>query len=91
MITRKKLYAGIDLGDRRNVFHILDKDWNVFSKGKFPNTPEHFIEFSEQHPNAVIVIEVGTHSPWISRLLEGRGHTVFVANARKLRAIYVNT
>ncbi len=35
-----------------------------------------------------IAIEAGTHSPWISRLLEERGHQVLVANARKLRLIY---
>jgi len=35
-----------------------------------------------------IAIEAGTHSPWVSRLLEGCGHEVLVANARKLRLIY---
>lgn len=33
------------------------------------------------------VMETGTHSPWVSRLLEAFGHTVHVGNARKLRAI----
>jgi len=37
-----------------------------------------------------IAIETGTHSPWVSRLLEGCGHEVLVANARKLRLIYSN-
>jgi transposase len=37
-----------------------------------------------------IAIETGTHSPWISRLLEECGHEVLVANARKLRLIYAN-
>jgi transposase len=37
-----------------------------------------------------IAIEAGTHSPWVSRLLEGLGHEVLVANARKLRLIYSN-
>jgi hypothetical protein len=37
-----------------------------------------------------IAIETGTHSPWVSRLLEGCGHQVLVANARKLRLIYAN-
>jgi transposase len=37
-----------------------------------------------------IAIETGTHSPWISRLLEELGHEVLVANARKLRLIYAN-
>ncbi|HSK85322.1 MAG TPA: hypothetical protein VK902_18280 [Rubrobacter sp.] len=35
-----------------------------------------------------IAIEAGTHSPWVSRLLEGCAHEVLVANARKLRLIY---
>ncbi|MBA3559266.1 MAG: transposase [Gemmatimonadaceae bacterium] len=35
-----------------------------------------------------IVIEAGTHSPWISRLLADRGHEVIVANARRVRLIY---
>ena len=37
-----------------------------------------------------IAIEAGTHSPWASRVLEGCGHEVVVANARKLRLIYAN-
>ncbi len=35
-----------------------------------------------------IAIETGTHSPWVSRLLEECGHEVLVANARKVRLIY---
>ena len=34
------------------------------------------------------MIEVGTHSPWVSRLLKRLGHDVLVANARRLRLIY---
>ena len=30
-----------------------------------------------------IAVETGTHSPWVSRLLEECGHEVLVANARK--------
>jgi len=37
-----------------------------------------------------VAIETGTHSPWVSRLLEECGHEVLVANARKLRLIYAN-
>jgi transposase len=37
-----------------------------------------------------IAIETGTHSPWVSRLLEECGHEALVANARKLRLIYAN-
>ena len=34
-----------------------------------------------------IVIECGTHSPWVSRLLQELGHEVIVANPRRLRLI----
>jgi transposase len=37
-----------------------------------------------------IALEVGTHSPWASRLLEELGHEVLVANPRRLRMIYQN-
>jgi transposase len=34
-----------------------------------------------------IALEIGTHSPWISRLLSALGQEVIVANARKVRLI----
>ena len=41
-------------------------------------------------PAARLILEAGTHSPWVSRLLEDCGHEVYVANPRKLRLIYQN-
>jgi len=38
-------------------------------------------------PRCRIAIEVGTHSPWVSRLLRSWGHEVIVANARRVRLI----
>lgn len=40
--------------------------------------------------SARVAIEVGSQSPWISRLLEELGHEVIVANSLKLRLIYKN-
>jgi len=37
-----------------------------------------------------IAIEAGTHSPWVSRVLQELGHEVLVANSRKTRLIYTN-
>src|SRR5260370_27548904 len=34
-----------------------------------------------------IALEVGTHSPWVSALLEQLGYETLVANAREVRAI----
>src|ERR1700758_1717403 len=38
-------------------------------------------------PRSRIALEIGTHSPWISRWLGELGHEVMVANARKVRLI----
>ena len=37
---------------------------------------------------ARIVLEVGTHPPWISRLLNELSHEVIAGNVRDLRSIY---
>jgi hypothetical protein len=34
-----------------------------------------------------IAIEIGSHSPWLSRLLKGLGHEGIVANARQVKLI----
>src|SRR5450631_3126215 len=39
----------------------------------------------------LIALEVGTHSPWVSRLLKSLGHEVIVANARKVGVISQNS
>jgi transposase len=35
----------------------------------------------------MIVMEAGTHSPWVSRLLEATGHQLIVADPRRLKLI----
>ena len=45
-------------------------------------------ELSSRYPGALIVMEAGCHSPWVSRHLEQAGCEVIVSNARKTRAIY---
>jgi transposase len=63
----------------------------VIEEGRVRTTPEALRRrfFSEQRPLR-IAIEAGTHSPWVSRVLEECGHEVLVANPRKVRLIYSN-
>jgi transposase len=59
-------------------------------EGRLRTTPEALRRrFASEQPMR-ISIETGTHSPWVSRLLEECGHEVLVANARKTRLIYAN-
>jgi transposase len=79
---------GIDLGDRWSRFCALDAAGNVKEEGRVQTTSMGFAAAFGTLPRTRIVIEVGAHSPWISRLLQAEGHEVIVANPRKVRAIY---
>jgi transposase len=77
-------YIGIDLGDRKSYYCILDKNANIVADGSLATTVTEFELYFKEIPRSRIALEVGTHSPWISSLLEGIGHQVYVANPRKM-------
>lgn len=81
---------GLDLGDKYSYLCMMDASGQIVEEGRIATTEEAFRRrFSSCEP-ARIAIEVGTHSPWVSRLLKESGHEVLVANPRKLRMIYEN-
>lgn len=43
--------------------------------------------FLKRIPKSRVALEVGSHSPWISRLVGSLGHEVLVANPRRLKVI----
>src|SRR4051812_29638115 len=86
-----KMTAGLDLGDKHTYLCLIDTDTGeVIEEGRLRTTPEALAQRFEGCEPMRIAIEVGTHSPWVSRLLEERGHQVLVANARKVRLIHQN-
>jgi Transposase len=87
---KHKMTAGLDLGDEHSYLCLLDTEsGEAIEEGRLRTTPEALRRRFEAEPERIkIAIEVGTHSPWVSRLLEGCGHEVLVANARKVRLIY---
>jgi transposase len=78
---------GLDLGDRFTHGCTLDAGGQVVERFRFPTTCPGLREAFEGRPPARVVLEVGTHSPWMSRALEAMGHEVIVANARKVQSI----
>jgi transposase len=88
---RPQMTAGLDLGDEHSYLCLIDQQsGEVMEEGRLRTTPEALRRrFASEQPLR-IAIETGTHSPWVSRLLEECGHEVLVANARKLRLIYSN-
>jgi transposase len=88
---RPQTTAGLDLGDRYSYLCLLDTDCGeVIEESRVQTTPEALRRrFASERPMR-IALETGTHSPWVSRLLEECGHEILVANSRKLRLIYAN-
>jgi transposase len=86
-----KTTAGLDIGDKYSYLCLIDTgSGEVIEEGRLRTTPEAIRRrFASERPLR-IAIETGTHSPWVSRLLEECGHEVLVANARRLRLIYSN-
>lgn len=81
---------GLDLGDRRHRFCVLDGAGEVVEEGSVGNDRGALGALCVRYPGALLVLEAGCHSPWVSRYLEAQGGRVLVANPRKLRAIYQN-
>jgi transposase len=83
-------YAGIDLGDKTSMIHILNQEGEFVEETRLPTTAMALEDkFGNSH-QMKIAIEVGIHSRWVSRKLKEIGHKVIVANARELRLIYKN-
>jgi len=90
-MTTKQITIGLDLGDRQHAACVLAGNGKIRTEELVVNTRECLEAFSTRFRGAVIAMETGTHSPWISRLFQARGHRVIVANARKVRAISQST
>ena len=78
---------GMDLGDKASRYCVLNGAGEVVKEASVATTKRALLEsFSRLQP-CRIAIEVGTHSPWVSRLLSSLGHEVIVANARQVKLI----
>jgi transposase len=70
-----------------SVYAVLDAGGRVTARGKVPTDRAGLTAWLREFPPARVVLEVSTHSPWISRLITELGHTPIVANARKVKAV----
>lgn len=87
-LTQNNVVVGLDLGDRYSWLCVLDEDGEVVEEGRIQTTDAALRRWFGARATARVAIEVGTHSPWVSRLLKELGHGVIVANARHVRMIY---
>ena len=78
---------GMDLGDKTSRYCVLDQQGERIGEGSVATTRKGLAEKFGGLGRCRIAIEVGTHSPWVSRLLTALGHEAIVANARQVRLI----
>jgi transposase len=88
---RKPMTIGMDLGDKNSRYCMLNDAGEVELEGGVATTRKALLEKFQGLPHCRIAIEVGTHSPWISRLLNDMGHEVYVANARQVKLIHASS
>jgi transposase len=89
--AKERLTVGLDLGDRNSAYCIVSEAGEILLQSTLPTTQAGLGQVWEGMPPCRIALEVGTHSPWVSRYLSGLGHEVIVANAREVAYITRST
>jgi transposase len=85
--TPQGITIGMDLGDKSSRFCMLSNEGQILRDGQAPTTKAGMAQAFGLLGRTRIAIEVGTHSPWVSRLLKELGHEVVVANPRQVKLI----
>jgi len=86
-VWKGPITIGMDLGDRTSRYCIPHGNGEKVREGSVGTTKAAMTQLFGQLQRSRIALEVGTHSPWISRLLKAMGHEVMVANPRQLKLI----
>jgi transposase len=90
IIESSGLTIGIDLGDRWSEGRVLDASGEVIEAFRIRTTEPAMDKVLSSYPRSRVVLEVGTHSPWVSRCVARHGHEGIVANPRRVRLIAEN-
>jgi transposase len=78
---------GINLGDKTSRYCLLSDDGEILHEGEVPTTKTGMAKAFGSFGQARIAVEVATHSPWVSRLLQGLGREIIVANPKQVKLI----
>jgi transposase len=70
---------------------VLHAGGEVVEKGRVATTGKGLSGLGGGRGRCLVALETGTHSPWVSRLVERLGHDVVVAYARQVRLIAENS
>jgi transposase len=84
------LTIGLDLGDRFTEGRVVDRSGEVVEAFRVRTTEPALSARLGAYAPSRVVLEVGAHSPWVSRTVSGLGHEAVVANPRRVRLIAEN-
>ena len=84
----KGITVGLDMGDRNHSVCVLDAEGRILERTTVRNTARGIRKCFGDRDSCRVALEAGTHSGWVSRVLEELGHEVLVGNPRKLRVIW---
>lgn len=76
--------AGLDLGDERSQVFVIDAQGQRRDEATVATTVAGLRQYFSERPRWRVVVEVGTHSPWVARELRAWGHEVIVANGSEV-------
>lgn len=79
---------GMDVSDKHSHLVVLDDGGTVLAQARVTTSEPALRRWFGRYPKARVVLEVGPHSPWLSRLLSTLGLEVIVANPRKVALIH---
>ena len=82
--------VGLDLGDRYSQIAGLEASGELAWSRRICTRKASLKKYFGSLAPTRVVIEVGTHSRWVSRYLSQLGHEVIVANARRVKLISEN-
>jgi transposase len=81
---------GLDLGDRKSRYCIMSDTEEILEEGSVKTTRDAVKLLFSRRQRARVVIEAGTHSAWVSSVIQACGHKVLVANPRVIGRHYLS-
>ena len=69
--------------NKKHAVCVLDPKSEILKQESITNSRGSLTVLHRRYPGAVMVMEVGMHSPWTSRFLKDLGHRVLVANRKR--------
>lgn len=80
-------FVGCDLGDKTSTLCLLDDAGQVVRRSEVETARAPLVSFFRALPRTQVVMEVGSHSPWVSAAVEAVGHRAIVINSHQFKLL----